>query len=248
MTAIIGFLFGDGVFVSADTRRLSDGEKDKYKNSVKEKFEKYYARKIHKLTDTKALAVAGNPGDIGPIQEIQWKIHNNYNKNDTTNLIIDTFKKYDHTRIINEMLLFGLDNEKSFMIDIDANLNVKECHSSNVKGIPEKEFEITAQAELESATHNHELVLDIWAQLTFNKIISKSLPKLARIHGVTKHDLQKSLASVDFPIDIVIIKNNGKGFMWNGVDTRGLSEENIDLFEGGRELGEILDKRFTIKI
>ncbi|MBH0358170.1 hypothetical protein U9R71_21110 [Bacillus toyonensis] len=236
MTAIIGFLFEDGVFVSADTRRIFEIGNEKYDKNIEEKFEKIPARKIHKLTDTIAIAVAGTASEFGPLLELQWLIKNDMTKEQIKLLVTQTFEKYSSTNSINEMLLFGLDQSKSFMIHIDGNLKINELGKGTVKGIPEINYEIAASGEKRGATYEGAFHLDIWAQLSFNKIISESLPKIAE-NSKDYQDPKITLASVDYPIDMVIIRNDKKGFTWKGIDSLEISNENIDLFMEGLEMG-----------
>ncbi|WP_028393619.1 Ntn hydrolase family protein [Bacillus cihuensis] len=249
MTAIIGHLFEDGVFVSADTRRISEIDTNRYKKNVTEKFEKIIARKIHKLTDTIAIAVAGTASDTGPVQEIQWNVNNRMKKEQIETIIIQTFAKYQINGSFNEILLFGIDEGKSFLVHIDLTLKVKNLETGTFIGIADEEYnQVADDMELKAqSTFDEVLYLDIWAQFCFNKIIKETLPSLAK-EEEDKGEKKIILSSVDYPIDMVIIRKEDQTFTFKGVNTIVDSTNNIELFKDGIEISELPDDSFATHI
>jgi hypothetical protein len=248
MTAILGYLFEDGVFVTADTRRIFEVNTNKYNEQVNEKFEKIITRKIHKLTDRAGIAIAGNASEFGPIQELQWLIKNSMDKDEIKALINRVYKKYDNKYILNDMLLFGIDNGNSFMVHIDEYQNMRELNYTSIKGIPEPSFEQIAKEKVTLATYNGKVRLDVWAQISFNEIIKNALPiKADQFKDIEDPEMIRS--SVSYPIDMVILRNDGNGFIWKGIDTQFDSNDIIQQFQIGLDVGlsDEDDELFTIE-
>ncbi|MFG6496251.1 hypothetical protein P8610_12870 [Fictibacillus sp. UD] len=247
MTAIIGYLFEGGVFVAADTRRIFEVDRNKYRTEVSKKFEGIITRKIHKLTDNIAIAIAGNASEFGPLQELQWLITNDMDKDTIKSLITKVFQKYSSANTINQMLLFGMNDGNSFMVHIDEYLTMTEMSSKSIKGIPEESFELIAKHKSSGSAYMGILRLDIWAKISFNEIINNLLPELAvKLQGIQDPEMTKS--SVAYPIDMALIRNDGKGFTWRGINNQENSEDVYDQFKIGvdMDLEDDDDKIFRI--